>query len=67
MRLCTVAARQTRCVRVFVGLLYIHATWVHEARVLRVRVKAARDVHRVYTYEIYAPRVGTGSKQPMHS
>jgi len=34
------------------------------ARVLHVRVNAARDVHRVYTYKIGAQRVETGSKQP---
>jgi hypothetical protein len=30
-------------------------------------VKAARVVNRVYTYEIYAQRVGTGSKQPVYA
>ena len=40
---------------------------VHEARVLHARVKTTRDVHRVYTYEIDAQCVETGSKQPIYS
>ena len=40
---------------------------MHEARVLHVRVNAARDVHRVYTYKIDAQRVEPGSKQPICS
>ena len=47
-------------------LVYIHATEVHAARVLRLRVTAVRDVQRVYTYEINAQRVGTGSHQHIY-
>ena len=58
-------ARQTRCVRVFVGLRPCDRG-VDEARVLSLRVKAFRDVHRVYTFGIDAQHVGTGSHQHIY-
>ena len=43
----------------------IHGTKVHEARALRVHVKASRDVHRMRTHEIYVQLAETGWKQPI--
>ena len=39
---------------------------MHKGRVLHVHVKAARDVHRMRTYEIDVQRVETGSQQTIY-